>query len=193
MIKGTAKSPDHRRPDVPPVCPVCLIKSPSRRQRELPDVNVRLSALPDPRDRRGRRHALASVLPTAACAVLAGARSYLAIGQWARHVPQDTLARLGFHPRGPLWVRSPASASTVRRMLVAVCPGALADLLGHKPADTESVAVDGKSARGSRTGTAPAAHLLSAVTAAGRTISQLRVPEKTNETTGFTALPDLST
>ncbi|MFD7079079.1 ISAs1 family transposase [Streptomyces sp. NPDC059918] len=60
--------------------------------------------------------------------------------------------------------------------------------LGHGPADTESVAVDGKSARGSRTDTAPAAHLLSAVTAAGRTVSQLRVPDRTNEITGFTAL-----
>ncbi|MGW6413185.1 transposase family protein [Streptomyces vinaceus] len=86
---------------------VCLVKSPSRRQRELPDVNVRLCALPDPRDRRRRRHALASVLLTAACAVLAGARSYVAIGQWARHAPQDTLARLGFYPRASLGVRLP--------------------------------------------------------------------------------------
>ncbi|MET9603249.1 transposase family protein [Streptomyces sp. NPDC006459] len=124
-------------------------------------MEVRLRALPDPRDRRGRRHALVSVLLTAACAVLADARSYLAIGQWARHAPQDTLARLGFHPRGPLGVRSPASPSTVRWVLVLVCPGGLADLLGHCPAVTESVAVDGKSARGSRTDTGPAAHLLS--------------------------------
>ncbi|MEV6683233.1 ISAs1 family transposase [Streptomyces erythrochromogenes] len=118
----------------------------------------------------------------------AGARSFAAIGQWARHAPQDTLARLGFHPRGLLGVRRPASPSTVRRVLVGVCPGGLADLLGQGPSGTESVAVDGKSARGSRTDTAPAAHLLSAVTAAGRTVSQLRVPDKTNEITGFTAL-----
>ncbi|MFB6945666.1 transposase family protein [Streptomyces sp. NPDC060286] len=39
-----------------------------------------MSALSDSRHRRGRRHPLASVLLTAACAVLAGARSYLAIG-----------------------------------------------------------------------------------------------------------------
>jgi len=45
-----------------------------------------------------------------------------------------------------------------------------------------------QSARGSRTDTAPAAHLLSAVTAAGRAVSQLRVPDKTNEITAFTAL-----
>ncbi|MFI5987524.1 transposase family protein [Streptomyces sp. NPDC051555] len=80
---------------------VCLIKPPSREHRELPGTAARLAALPDPRDRRGRRHTLASVLLTAACAVLAGARSYLAIGQWASHAPQDTLSRLGFHARGP--------------------------------------------------------------------------------------------
>jgi hypothetical protein len=53
-----------------------------------------LATLPDPRDRRGRRHSLVSVLLTSACAVLAEARSYLAIGQWARNAPQDALARL---------------------------------------------------------------------------------------------------
>lgn len=59
---------------------VCLIKPPSRQQRELSDSAARLSALPDPRRRRGRRHTLASVLLTAACAVPASARSQLAIG-----------------------------------------------------------------------------------------------------------------
>ncbi|MEU0041226.1 transposase family protein [Streptomyces sp. NPDC006333] len=157
---------------------VCLAKSPSRQQRELLGTAARLAVLPDPHDRRGRRHTLTSVLLTAACAVLAGARSYLAIGQWGRHAPQDTLARLGFHMRGPLGVRRPASPSTLRRVLTLVCPGGLADLLGHDPTGTESVAVDGKTARGSRTDTAPAAHLLSAVTAAGRAVSQLRVPDK---------------
>ncbi|MCY0963414.1 ISAs1 family transposase [Streptomyces sp. H27-H5] len=169
---------------------VCLVKSPSREHRELPGTAARLACLPDPRARRGRRHGLVSVLLTAACAVLAGARSYMAIGQWARHAPQDTLARLGFHPRGPLGLRRAASVSTVRRVLAGVCPGGLADLLGDSLARTESVAVDGKAARGSRTDVAPAAHLLSAVTAAGRTVSQLRVPDKTNEITAFASLLD---
>ncbi|MET7390625.1 transposase family protein [Streptomyces sp. NPDC005529] len=126
----------------------------------------RLAVLPDSRDWRGRCYTPASVLLIAACAVLAGAHPYLAIGQWARHAPQDTLSPLGFHARGPLGVRRPASASTVRRVLVLVCSGVLADLLGHSPAGTESIAGDGKCACGSRTDTAPAAHLLSAHTAA---------------------------
>ncbi|MGW2588131.1 ISAs1 family transposase [Streptomyces virginiae] len=85
-------------------------------------------------------------------------------------------------------MRQPASPSTLRRVLVLVCPGGLADPLGRDPAGTQTVAVDGKSARGSRTDATPAAHLLSAVMAAGRVVSQLRVPDKTKEIAAFTAL-----
>ncbi|MCZ1021116.1 transposase family protein [Streptomyces noursei] len=73
---------------------VCLTKSPTAAQRGVNGVAERLAVLRDPRDRRGRRHSLVSVLLTACCAVLAGARSYLAVGQWARHAPLDALARL---------------------------------------------------------------------------------------------------
>ncbi|WP_232248023.1 transposase family protein [Streptacidiphilus rugosus] len=164
---------------------VCLIKSPGRAERELPLLADRLSSLPDPRDRRGRRHPLVAVLLTTVCAVLAGARSYLAIGQWARHAPQHTLARLGFRPHGVLGVRTAPSTSTVRRVLLAVCPGGLDDPLGTNPTGADHVAVDGKTARGSRTDTAPAAHLLAAVTGTGRTVTQLRVHAKANEVTAF--------
>jgi hypothetical protein len=51
------------------------------------------------------------------------------------------------------------------------------------------VAVDGKSARGSRTDTRPAAPLLAALTGTGRVLSPLRVPDKTTEVTGFAKLP----
>ncbi|MEU9456785.1 ISAs1 family transposase [Streptomyces sp. NPDC048277] len=151
-------------------------------------VAERLAILRDPRDRRGRRHSLVSVLLTACCAVLAGARSYLAVGQWARHAPLDALARLGVHAAGPLGVRRAPSSSTIRRLLILVCPGGLADLLGCDPAGARHLAVDGKAARGSRTDTGPAAHLLSAVLEDGRTVSRLRVPDKTIEVTGFTKL-----
>lgn len=80
------------------------------------------------------------------------------------------------------------STATIRRVLNAVCPGGLADLLGADPAGALTLAVDGKSARGSRTATSPAAHLLAAMTGTGQTVSQLRVPDKTNEITCFAAL-----
>ncbi len=44
-----------------------------------------LSAVPDLRRARGRRHGLQSILLLAVGAVLAGARSYAAIAQWARY------------------------------------------------------------------------------------------------------------
>jgi hypothetical protein len=50
--------------------------------------------------------------------------------------------------------------------------------------------VDGKGVRGSRRGTTPAAHLLAAMTDTGMTVTQLRVPQKTNEITCFAALLD---
>ncbi|NGO47198.1 transposase family protein [Streptomyces ureilyticus] len=52
---------------------VCLTKSPTAAQRGVGGVAERLAVLRDPRDRRGRRHSLVSVLLTACCAVLAGA------------------------------------------------------------------------------------------------------------------------
>ena len=70
---------------------------------ELDDVEVsgpgglleRLGALTDPRSRHGRRHGLVGLLAIAAAAVLSGAKPYTAIGEFARELPQATLARLG--------------------------------------------------------------------------------------------------
>ncbi|WP_240797448.1 transposase family protein [Streptomyces sp. F001] len=51
-----------------------------------------LDAVPDPRDRRGRWHPLS--------AVLAGARSLAAIGEWITDAPRWAVRTLGF-PRTP--------------------------------------------------------------------------------------------
>ncbi|MFB7294102.1 transposase family protein [Actinacidiphila glaucinigra] len=91
--------------------PVCLVKSPLREYESAGTLAGRLAGLADPRHRRGRRHLLVSVLLVAASAVLAGARSYAAIGQWARSAPQDALARLGARIAGVLQVRVPPSTA----------------------------------------------------------------------------------
>ncbi|MFD8751919.1 ISAs1 family transposase [Kitasatospora sp. NPDC059577] len=148
----------------------------------------RLRVLPDPRRRREVRHPFVAVLLVAASAVVAGARSYAAIGQWSANAPQHALARLGARGVGALGVRVAPSAATIRRVVGLVCPGGLADLTGADPAGSDSVAVDGKAARGSRNGELPAAHLLAAMTGDGRTVTQLRVADKTNEITCFAAL-----
>ncbi|WP_240676937.1 ISAs1 family transposase [Actinacidiphila soli] len=165
---------------------VCLIKSPTERSAET--LMERLVALPDPRHRRGKRHPLLSVLLVAASAVIAGARSYAAIGQWAASAPQHALARLGARTVGAFAERIAPSTATIRRIIALVCPGGLADLTGSDPAGADSLAVDGKSARGSRHDEVPAAHLLAAMTSEGQTVAQLRVPDRTNEITCFATL-----
>ncbi|WP_256176746.1 ISAs1 family transposase [Kitasatospora aureofaciens] len=102
--------------------------------------------------------------------------------------PQHALARLGARVTGALGVRVAPSAATIRRIVNLVCPAGLADLTGTDPGGADSVAVDGKAARGSRHGQTPAAHLLAAMTGDGRTVTQLRVPDKTNEITCFATL-----
>jgi hypothetical protein len=68
---AAAADPDHARPLAVGGCPGLL---------------ERLAMIPDPRDRRGRRHTLASVLAVSAAAVAAGARSVTAIAEWATPV-----------------------------------------------------------------------------------------------------------
>ncbi|MER7960224.1 ISAs1 family transposase [Streptomyces sp. NPDC096030] len=144
-----------------------------------------------PRDRRGRRYPLVVLVRAAACAVAAGARWYAAVGHWLRRAPQDALARLGFPVRGVLGVRPAAPMDTVRRVLGQLHPGGLAGLLRPIGTDRDRpvrLAADGKSARGSRTRTRTAAHLLAVIDQDDQVIAQLRIPDKTNEVPCLRAL-----
>ncbi len=49
----------------------------------------------DSRARRGMRHRLATIVGLAVCAVLAGARSFTAIAEWATDADERTRAELG--------------------------------------------------------------------------------------------------
>jgi hypothetical protein len=60
-----------------------------------------LARVPDPRKRRGVRHSLSSVLAAAIAAVLAGAQSFTAIGEWIADAPPHVLSSLGIR-RDPL-------------------------------------------------------------------------------------------
>jgi DDE_Tnp_1-associated len=84
-----------------------------------------LAQLADPRQRRGRRHALVGVLGVVVCAGLAGARSPAAIGEWAADAPGQVLAALGTR-RDPLTgAFRPPTEAAVRRVLAHVDPDAL--------------------------------------------------------------------
>src|SRR5919202_6420863 len=84
-------------------------------------LGAALAAVPDARRRRGRRHELTGVLAIAACACLTGARSYVAIGEWAAAQGQAVLNCLaaGSPPAAP-----PGEA-TLRRCLQGSDPAAL--------------------------------------------------------------------
>ncbi|MFD4611472.1 transposase family protein [Streptomyces sp. NPDC058451] len=58
---------------------------------KVPGLLQRLTEVPDPRDPRGVRHALTAVLALTACAVLAGATSLLAVGEWIVDTPPQSL------------------------------------------------------------------------------------------------------
>jgi hypothetical protein len=74
------------------------------------DLLTALSGVPDPRARRGVRHQMPTILAVALCAVLAGARSFTAIGEWAANASEQVLAALGT-------AGCPPSESCVRRAL----------------------------------------------------------------------------
>src|SRR5438552_2050197 len=75
-----------------------------------PGLLAVLALVADPRCRRGVRHRLAVILGLAVCAVLAGARSFTAIAEWAADADEQTLAELGV-------TRAVPCESTIRRTL----------------------------------------------------------------------------
>src|SRR6266545_4852450 len=84
-----------------------------------------LAQVPDPRARRGIRHQLVVVVTVAICAVVAGYRSYTAIGEWVADLPVDTAHMLGINPD-----RRPFEAM-IRRLLQALDPELLAAAIGR--------------------------------------------------------------
>jgi predicted transposase YbfD/YdcC len=142
-----------------------------------------LADLPDPRRRRGRRHGLVAVLAVAICAVLAGARSYAAIAQWADDLDEPHLAQLGLtRPQAP-------DASTFRRVFTRLDAAALDRLIGAclwtrtaSIAGRRIIALDGKTVRGPPTATTTAPHLVAALDhATGTVVGQLATAAKSNE------------
>jgi DDE_Tnp_1-associated/Transposase DDE domain len=138
------------------------------------------------------RHRLAVILRLAVCAVLGGARSFIAIAEWAADADEETLARLGVTGAVP-------SESTIRRVLQRLDADAFDALAGQwaaqrtaaGPRSRRVVAVDGKTLRGSGHGGDASRHLLAAFDHAhGAVLGQVEVGAKTNEIPLFTTLLD---
>jgi DDE_Tnp_1-associated/Transposase DDE domain len=157
-----------------------------------PGLLTVLAKVTDPRHRRGIRHRLAVILGLAVCAVLAGARSFTAIAEWAADADEQTLAGLGV--TGPV-----PSESTFRRTLQRLDADAFDGLAGEwaqqqtapAPGSRRVIAVDGKTLRGSGHGGRHGRHLLAALDHAhGVVLGQADADAKTNEIPMFSALLD---
>ena len=176
---------------------------------ELPDpvelateLREVLAQVADPRKRRGVRHGLVVVLTVAVCAVVAGARSFVAVAEWVADVPDDVAVLLGTDRRCP-------SESTIRRLLGKVDPDRFDAVIGgfvqrlcagRAPAGRRRVfAVDGKTLRGSRHVGADGVevvgrHLLAVIDQASRVVlGLLAVDGKTSEINRFAPLLDTVT
>ena len=183
----------------PPIPPAFdqLREHPEAVPEEIPGLLERLAEVPDPRDPRGVRHALVVVLALAACAVLAGATSVLAVGEWIADAPPHVLQRLGVRIDPLCPKRCLPAETTVRRLLARIDGDALDLAVGRWLADRRvsssghlrGLAVDGKTLRGAARAEGRKIHLLAALDqAAGLVMAQLDVGEKTNEITCFQPL-----
>lgn len=178
-----------------PSSPITVVSAHAGSEQIEPDADllVTLAAVPDPRQRRGCRHRLVTVLAIGVCAVLAGARSYVAIAEWAHDLPVTARLRLGIGRTAP-------SESAIRRILqkvdpvaldAAVCGWLTARLPDPPPGRMRVIAVDGKTARGARDPDGAQVHLLAAFdTASGVVLGQTPVDGKSNEITAFAPLLD---
>jgi predicted transposase YbfD/YdcC len=154
---------------------------------EVPGLLERLAQVPDPRDPRGVRHALAVVVVLTACAVLAGATSLLAVSEWIADAPPQVLDRLGVRPDPLLPRRRVPAETTVRRLLARVDGDALDRAVGGWLAERQparpgqrGLAVDGKTLRGAAKARGRKIHLLAAAEhTTGLALAQLDVGETT--------------
>ncbi|MFL6115487.1 MAG: transposase family protein [Catenulispora sp.] len=177
-----------------------------------------LARVPDPRDPRGVRHSLTSLLVVAIAAALTGATSWAAIGEWVADVPAEVLKTLGVRYDPLRCVFEVPDEATIRDVLERVdavaftaATGAWLTGLAEVQADAEQAVavpskvlpaqrrrprreqfvVDGKSLRGTRHYTASGrpVHLLAACTGRhGAVVSQVEVDGKTNELSTFVPL-----
>jgi predicted transposase YbfD/YdcC len=171
-----------------------------------------LAWVPDPRDPRGVRHSLVSLLAAAVAAALTGATSFAAIGEWIADAPDEVLAALGIRYDLLSRVYEVPDEATIRDVLerldaaaFTAATGAWLTGLDQVHADAEqaaagpsgrrprrrSIKVDGKSMRGTRHHTASgrARHLLAACTGRhGSVVAQVEVDGKTSELSAFEPL-----
>ena len=140
-----------------------------------------LAEITDPRHPKGRQYPFVSLLALALVATLAGCRSVAAMAQFGRLRGHRLGHALGFRD-GHM-----PCANTLTNLFAALDPDHLDRAIGgwladRHPGGWEHLALDGKTARGSRDGDTPGVHLLAAYAPhVSATVAQLRVEATTNE------------
>ncbi|MGV9546440.1 ISAs1 family transposase [Nocardia beijingensis] len=141
-----------------------------------------LALVVDPRRRRGVRHRLTSILAVALCATLDGARTFVAIGEWAADATPEALAASSIAGPAP-------SETAIRRCLQQLAPDTFDAVIGSwmwlrttVSGGRRVIAFDGKTLRGARDAAGNLPHLLAGLCQrTGAAIAQLAVDAKTNE------------
>jgi len=171
-------------------------------ERDRESLLEALGRVPDPRTARGVRYPVVAILAVVVCAMLAGARSYAAIGEWCADLDAATRHKLGFTGKLPgtvtIWrllvhIDAPALDEVVcvwiRARLERINAAARALTPQGRPV-RRVLAVDGKAMRATLRGTNPV-HLLAALDhARGVVVAQVSVAVKTNEIPLFSTLLD---
>jgi Transposase DDE domain. len=154
----------------------------------LDELRQLILGLPDFRTAAGKRHQLATLLSIVICATLCGARSYLAIAEWAARCSQSMLSRLRARYDKDTKAFIPPSEPTIRRVLQNINGQAVDDaltgwLMRVAQRDKNSlIAVDGKTLKGAKDSSGKQVQLLSAFLCnPGVVISQRKIDSKTNE------------
>lgn len=164
------------------------------------------AAVVDPRDRRGRRHSLASILGLCTAAVAAGEVDLVGITAWVSAAPQDLLAVMGLR-RNSFGVYVAPHPDTIERVFAALAAQDLADQVGAHlarrhvaagggvapssggPVLLPGLAVDGKAIRGAVGADGLIPYVLGAATHEKCTVlAERAIGPKSNEVPQFAPL-----
>ena len=148
----------------------------------------RLAEVPDPRNKKGKRHPLNSILALIVIGLLTNHKGYTSIATWARKQPELTKA-LGFTtPNAPCaaTIHNLLKHLDVVRLEAILTKWVFSQLESYQTSETqglEGVAIDGKELCGSKDPeTGFRTHLLSAVShEIGVVLAEYAVDGKTNE------------
>jgi hypothetical protein len=132
--------------------------------RALPEC---FNTITDPRRAQGRRHPMRAVLAIATAATLCGMCGYKAIGEWAQRLGQKGAQRIGCRRDPDTREYLIPSVSVIRDVLMRVDPAELDRAFGKWnvlwASCDKSLAIDGKTLRGSADEQGDLVHVMSAV------------------------------